>query len=186
MTGLIHKIRTFWYITKYQYILRRVMFGSDITIKCKLAIVGPGKVTVGSGCSFEPDPWGEDYVTLYTHQPGAQIVIGDNVTLRATRFGSHLSITVGDGAVLEYASIFDSDFHNLNATRRDEDFHQGDRAVSIGEGSYIGCECLCSKGTVLGKNVILFPGTVIGTKIIPDNKRAGGNPPRIVKSGNKS
>lgn len=180
MNDTITKIRTLWYITKYQHILKSAMFGPNTIIKCKLAIVGPGKVTVGSGCRFTSDPWGEDYVTIYTHHPQAEVVIGNNVTLKAVRFGSHLSIVVEDNAVLEYSSIFDSDFHNIDATRRDENFHEGDRPVLIGEGSYIGCECLCSKGTILGKNVILLPGTVIGTKRIPDNSRVLGNPAKIL------
>jgi acetyltransferase-like isoleucine patch superfamily enzyme len=183
MKDLIQKIRTFWYITKYQYILRKATFGPNTMIKCKLLIVGPGKVTIGSGCKFESNPWSEEYVTLYTHLPKARIVIGNNVTMRATRFGSYLSITVGDNAVLEYSSIFDSDFHNLDATKRDEDFNEGDRPVVIGEGSYVGCECLCSKGTILGKHVILLPGTVIGTKKIPDTSLVCGNPARVMKKG---
>jgi acetyltransferase-like isoleucine patch superfamily enzyme len=181
MKDLINKFRTLWYITKYQYILKSATFGPKITIKCKLSIVGPGKVIVGSGCRFESDPWGDDYVTLYTHRPKANIIIGNNVILRAARFGSHLSITVEDNAVLEYSSIFDSDFHNLDATKRDEDFNEGDRPVIIGEGSYVGCECLCSKGTILGKNVTLLPSTVIGTKKVPDSRFVCGNPARIMK-----
>jgi len=181
MNRILNKIRTFWYITKYQYILRKATFGPNTMIKCKLAVVGHGKVTIGSGCTFGSNPWVEEYVTIYTHRPHAKILIGNNVFLRATRFGSHLSTMVEDNAVLEYSSIFDSDFHNLDATKRDEDFNEGDRPVVIGEGSYVGCECLCSKGTILGKHVTLLPGTVIGTKKIPDNRVLSGNPARIIK-----
>lgn len=183
MSKLFNRIRLLWYVTKYEYILRNATFARDIKIKCKLEIKGPGKVIIGSGCSFEPDVWGDDHVTLYTHRKKARIVIGDNVTLRATRFGSHLSIKIESNAILEYSSIFDTDYHNLDATNRDEikegGFNEGDRPVVIGEGSYVGCESLCSKGTVLGKNVLLLPGTVIGTKKIADNSVLSGNPGRI-------
>jgi len=182
---MLNRIRILWYILKYQYLYKNARFASDIVIKCKLEIKGPGKVTIGSGCCFEPDLWGDDHVTLYTHRPRARIVIGNNVTLRATRFGSHLSIKIEDNAVLEYSSIFDTDYHNLDATKRDDikegGFNEGDRPVVIGEGSYVGCESLCSKGTVLGKHVILLPGTVIGTKRIADNSIMIGNPGRILK-----
>jgi len=181
MKDLINKLKTVWYIIKYQYVFRRATFGPNTLIKCKLAIKGPGKITIGSNCCIESDPWGDDYVTLYTHQPEAKIEIGNHVMLRATRFGSHVSISIGNNSIVEYSSIFDSDFHNLDATKRDEDFHQGDRSVEIGEGCYVGCECLCSKGTMLGKNVTLFPGTVIGTKRIPDDCCVGGNPARIIR-----
>ena len=178
MKRIIERIRTTYYITKYQRILGKAKFGSNVRIRCKLRIKGPGTVTVGSDCKFEPDPWGEEYVTIYTHRPQARIVIGNNVTMRATRFGSHLSITIGNGTVLENASIYDTDFHNIDATRRDEGFSEGDRPVVIGEGCYVGCECLCSKGTVLGQNVTMLPGSVIGTKTIPDNILVSGHPAR--------
>jgi len=183
MKNIVNRFRTLYYIKKYQHIQKKATFGLDVMIKCRLEISGPGKVTVGSGCRFETDPWGKEFVTLYTHHPNAKIVIGDNVTMRATRFGSYLSITIEDDAVLEYSSIYDSDFHNLDATKRDEDFNEGDRPVVIGKGSYIGCGCLCSKGTTLGENVTLLPGSVIGTKTIPDNCVVIGNPPRIIKRG---
>jgi len=183
MKTFIHTLRTFWYITKYQHILKRATFGADIRIRCKLVIKGPGKVTIGSACRFESNPWGKEYVTIYTHHPQAKVVIGNNVLLRATRFGSYLSITVEDNTILEYSSIFDSNFHNLDATKRNEDFNKGDRPVVIGEGSYVGCECLCGKGTVLGKHVTLLPGTVISTRRIPDNKTVCGNPVKLVKRG---
>ena len=138
-------------------------------------------MTVGSNCNFLPDPWGEEYVTIYTHRPEARITIGNNVTMRAARFGSHLSIRIGDGSVLENASIFDSDFHNIDATKRDEGFNEGDRPVVIGENCYVGCECLCSKGTILGPNVIMLPGSVLGTKTIPGNISATGHPARALK-----
>ncbi len=185
MTDLLITLRTFWYVLKYQFILRRATFGTNIRISCALDIRGPGTVVIGSNCRFETDPWGSDYVTLYTHRKNARIEIGDHVLLRATRFGSHLSIIIKDHAILEYSSIFDTDYHNLDATKRDEirdgGFNEGDRPVVIGEGAYVGCESLCSKGSVLGDRVILLPGTMLGTKKIPDGKIVGGNPGRILK-----
>jgi len=133
---------------------------------------------MGADCVCDSDPWGNDYITLYTHHKDARIIIGNNVTMRATRFGSHLSIIVKDGSTLEHASMYDSDFHNLDASRRDEDFNKGDKEVVIGENCYVGCDCLCSKGTILGKNVILLPFSVIGIKKIPANGTVGGNPAR--------
>ncbi len=180
MISLINKILTQWYILKYQYLLRKAKFGKGIRIECKLVISGAGKVHVGDNCVFGPNPWGEEYVTIYTHRKKARVLIGDNVVLRATRFGSHLSIIVNDCAVIENASIYDSDFHNIDATKRDDGFNKGDRQVVIGPGAYVGCEVLCSKGTVLGENVVLLPGSVIGTRTVPENVMVGGNPAKKV------
>lgn len=177
---MITRLRTFWYQLKYQYLTQKVVFGKGTVIKCKLDIRGPGKVTVGTECLFDSDPWGRDYVSICTHQPHAQIIIGNRVVLRATRFGSHLSIIIKDNVVLENASIYDSDYHNIDATQRDQNFHQNDRQIVIGEGSYVGCECLCSKGTVFNRNVTALPSSVIGTKTIPDEKIICGNPARVL------
>ncbi len=181
MRKIKDRIRTLFYVTKYQHILRKATFGANIKIRCKLKITGPGKVTIGGNCELARDPWNDDYVTIYTHRPGARIEIGNNVILRATRFGSHLSIKIGDNTILENASIYDSDFHNIDATKRDEGFNKNDRPVVIGEGCYVGCECLCSKGTILSPHVTMLPGSVVGTKTIPANSLVFGNPGKILK-----
>lgn len=172
-------LRGIYYRLKYQYLLRKAYFGKGTQIKCKLDIRGPGTITIGENCIIDCDPWGNDYVTIYTHRPKSKITIGNRVVLRATRFGSHKSITVQDNAIIENASIFDSDFHNLDAAKRDEGFNDGDREVIIGAGSYIGCEGLCSKGTNLKENVVVYPRCLIGTKIVPKNKVIFGNPGRV-------
>lgn len=176
---MINLLRTLYYKIRYQFIFKKAVLGKGTIIKCKFDIKGPGKVIIGENCLIAADPWGDEYVTLFTHRRHARIIIGDRVVLRATRFGSHLSITINDDAILENASIYDSDFHNIDATKRDKDFNLGDRKVIIGQGSYVGCECLASKGTVLGNNVIMFPGSVIGTKIVPDSTKISGNPARV-------
>ena len=182
MNNLKIKILTLWYIIKYQYILKKATFGKHINISCRLKIVGPGKIIIGDGCLFKADPWGNDYVTLFTHRKEARIIIGNNVRVHATRFGSHLEIRVEDHAVIESASVYDSDFHNIDATKRDFDYNKGDRQVIIRKGAYVGVESLCSKGTVIGERTILLPASVIGTKTVPDNMMAVGLPAMIIKS----
>ena len=176
MSILLDKIRTLYYTVKYQYILQRATFGPGTTIRCKLSIVGPGQISIGSNCIISSGSFDDDYVTIYTHQPKAKIVIGNNVILRATRFGSHLSIKIDDGAVIESVSLFDTDFHNIDATMRDKDVNKKDRPVVIGKNCYVGRQCLCSKGTTLNFGVTLLPGSVIGTKTIPEGKFVSGNP----------
>ena len=182
MNSIIAKCRTCYYVLKYQYLLKKAVFGRGMLISCKLKIKGPGKVFIGDNCLFEANPWGEEYVTIYTHQKRARVEIGNNVILRATRFGSHLQITVKDGAVLENASVFDSDFHNIDATRRDLDFNNWDRPVYIGARSYVGCECLCSKGTNLEEGVVVLPVSMIGTKTVAAGKLIGGYPAKVIQS----
>lgn len=181
MKYLPSSIRTWYYIFKYQYLYKKAAFGKGVRIDCKLVIRGPGQVGIGDHCIFEPTPWGDEYVTIYTHQPNAQVVIGKNVLLRATRFGSHLGIRVLDGAVLENASVFDSDFHNTDANKRDQGFNAGDRPVTIGARAYVGCESLCSKGTCLGDEAVLLPVSVVGTKKVPVGAVFAGFPAQRVR-----
>jgi acetyltransferase-like isoleucine patch superfamily enzyme len=157
-----------------------VIFGNNVRILCRLKVAGPGKTIIGNKCRIENDPWGMDYVTFYTHQKKARIIIGDNVLLRGTRFGSHLRITVEDHAVIESASIYDSDFHNIDARKRDIEYNDNDRAVVIKRNAYIGVECLCSKGTVVGDRAILLPVSVIGTKAIPVESKVCGFPAKVI------
>jgi len=173
--------RTIYYKIKYQYILRRARFGEGTRIYCKLIIKGPGKVHVGSTCRFDSDPWGDDMVTLFTHHKNARIHIGNRVTLRATRFGSFLRITIRDDVIIENASIYDSDFHNIDATKRNKDFNKGDKAIIIDKGTYVGCECLLSKGTTLSSKSIMLPTSVLGTKTVSSNTIILGNPGRALK-----
>lgn len=180
MNDTLIKMRTYWYILKYQYLLRRAVFGKDLRVSCKLIILGPGKVIMGNHCRIESDPWGDDYVTLFTHRKKAKINVGDHAVIRASRFGSHLEIHVGDRAVIESASVYDSDFHNVDATKRDDNFNEGDRRVVIGNDAYVGVESLCSKGTVIGNGALLMAASVIGTKTLPDNTLSAGLPARIL------
>jgi carbonic anhydrase/acetyltransferase-like protein (isoleucine patch superfamily) len=179
--GPLVRIRTLWYKVKHQYILGNVSFGPKTVVACRLSIRGPGKIAIGSHCVLSSDPWGGDFVSIHTHQPDARVIVGNRVVMRATRFGCHLSVEIGDGAVLECASVFDSDFHNVDAAKRDDPLQTRDRAVVVGEGSYIGCECICSKGTEVGRHAALLPGTVIGTKTVPDHGIVGGNPARLMR-----
>lgn len=178
---LINKLRTFWYVFKYQYMFRKGLFGHDTLIRCKLKISGQGKVVIGNNCRFEADPWGDDYVTIYTHRKHARINIGNNVNMRATRLGSHLSITIGNNVVIENASVYDSDFHNIDSTKRDDGFNEGDRMVVIGNESYVGCESLCSKGTILENRTIMLPMSFAGAKKFPPKALISGMPARQIK-----
>ena len=181
MRDLAGSLRTWWYRIKYEFLFKKMTLGEGTRIRSRLLIKGPGKVVVGANCILDKDPWGADFVTFHTHHPEALIAIGDNVILRATRFGCHENITVGTGAVLENASLYDSDFHNVDASRRDEDYHHRNRPVIIGDHCYLGLECQCGKGAQLGPSVKVLPLSIIGTRRVPGSATIWGNPPKLAR-----
>jgi acetyltransferase-like isoleucine patch superfamily enzyme len=170
------RLAVFYYRAKYQEILRRAAFGRGLRIWCKLQIKGPGYVRIGKDCRILPTLFCGAHVTLYTHTPEARIEIGDRVVLRGTRIGCHKQVTIENEAVIDDCSLFDSDFHNIDASRRNEDFQQLNRPVVIGAGSYIGTNALIGKGTMIGAESIVLPATFVTGKRFKTGSLIGGFP----------
>lgn len=169
---------TLWYKLKYQYIYRNANFGKNTRIGCRLVIEGPGKVIVGDNCQILKDIWCDDNVVINTHKKDIKVIIEDDVILRGTKIGANLSIIISKGSVIERAFVIDSDFHNIDVTKRNSDFEMNDRPVVIGANCYLGYDSICSKGTTLFSNVILLAGSIIGNKNIKSALLLGGNPAR--------
>ena len=179
--GLGTRLRSAYYRFKYQYLLRKASFGRNLRVQCRLEIKGPGKVVFGDDCVVSSDPWREDFVTIFMHSREARVMIGHRAVLRATRIGCSERIEIGDDALVECASMYDTDFHSVDASRRNDRSRVAVRSVSVGRGAYVGCECMCGKGTQVGENAALLPGTVLSTKTIPDAGLATGNPGRVLR-----
>ncbi len=164
----------YFYKLKYQFLLKKAEIGSLFLVYCKLEVQGPGRVLIGNNCMIMPTVFGQDCVTLYTHSPEAKIIIGDNVILRGARLGCYTTIKIGNGSVVEGASLFDSDFHNIDATKRSVEYQGFNKPVVIGEGSYIGPESLIGRGTRLGSKSVVLAGTLMaGKSFAPDSVICG-------------
>jgi len=183
---LYASLKGFFYKAKYEYILGKAVIKLPFYAKCKFDIKGPGKIIIGKNCIIDKTVFHQDYVTLYTHNSNALINIGNNVILRGTRLGCHKNIVIKDFSVIECASIFDSDFHNIDANKRDFDFQENNKSVTIHEKSYIGMEALIGKGTEIGENSIVFPATVVSNKKIPSNSSVMGLPAKIQLNSNNN
>ncbi len=113
-----------------------------------------GRIRVGSGCGISGS-------TLYAM---SEIVLGNDVRLGAN------------------CKVIDNDFHALEAScRREgrvEDIPR--RPIHIGDGCFIGTNCILLKGTTLGRNCVVGAGSVVsGTW--PDNSIIAGNPARLIR-----
>ena len=58
------------------------------------------------------------------------------------------------------------------------------RPISIGEGCFIGANCIILKGTVIGNNCVVGAGSVV-CGVFPDNVIIAGNPAKIIKNNEK-
>jgi len=172
--------RSWWYIVKYQHILRTARFGRGCRITGRLAISGPGKVTFGDRCMIEDGIWGGEYTEINTHHIDSRVVIGANVLLRGTKIGCYQSVAIGDGTRAEHCFLMDSDFHNVNAQHRHLDFHHNDRPIVIEQNCYLGYNSVCCKGTVLKAGAVVLAASLLNNKTIAPGQTVLGCPARPV------
>lgn len=97
---------------------------------------------------------------------------------------SMASITIGKNTDIgPGCKIIDNDFHPLPYSQRNPE-EQLDKvkrkAITIGEGCFIGANSIILKGTTLGKNVVVGAGSVV-SGIFPDNVIIAGNPAKVIK-----
>lgn len=182
LRSLKGKLGGYYYKFKYQFLLRKALIGSNFYVYCKFEIKGPGKIFIGDYCRIMQTAFKQDYVTLYTHNPEAKIILSNNVILRGTRMGCFNNIEIRSSSVIESASISDSDFHNIDARKRDLEFKKYNKPVVIEENSYIGCECIIGKGMNIGFESVVLAGTVISQKNIKPRSVVCGIPGRIKRA----
>lgn len=115
--------------------------------------------------------------------PGAQIVIGDNVSLNGTSITCRSRIEIGDGSMIAAnVMIIDSDFHKQwpPAGRRTVSDDEYDQPVSIGKGVWVGVGSIILKGCTIGDGSIIGAGSVV-TGAIPPNVVAAGVPAKVLR-----
>lgn len=90
-------------------------------------------------------------------------------------------IEIGNDCLVgDAVAIFDSDFHELNPSRR----RLGSGPVMpvvIGNNVWIGSRSIILKGVSLGDNSVIGAMSVV-TKPVPPNTLVAGNPARVVRS----
>lgn len=95
---------------------RHLVVGDNLQLYCWLSIKGPGKVVIGNNCVVRALSGYPVYmVTLYTHAPEAQLIIGDDVHLTSARFACRFQISMDNGVVIEDAI---GDGHRFSQHRR--------------------------------------------------------------------
>lgn len=179
LSRLLARARGTYYRAKYS-LLGQAEFKGPLYAYCRLEIKGPGRVSFGRGCVIRPHVFAREHVSIYFNVKGARVEVGDGVVLRGSRIGCYERVEIGDRAVVEGASLFDTDFHSTDASRRDEIEGRLTKPLVLGAGSYVGMECMLGKGTVAEPGTLFLPNTIMSWKTTKAGAAYAGVPGRIM------
>lgn len=166
-------------------------FGKNMTIIGKVSIRGTGHISIGENfimtSGYHINPVSANLQgAIYTDNPKAQIIIGNNVGMNSTRIRIHDSLTIGNnvkigGGVL----LIDTDSHPIDyVARRISNDATKYAPIVIEDDVWIGAQSIILKGVTIGARSIIGAGSVV-TKNIPADCVAGGNPCKVIKYLNR-
>lgn len=169
--------------TKVKYGTHLVLKGVPVIFNAKGARLIIGRsVTIKS--SFLSNLVGlYSRTIIVTREPGAEIIIGNNVGISGATIYARQSIIIGDNTLVGgNVKILDNDFHPIEAEARNADDKTkiGTRPITIGKNCFIGCNSLILKGTVLGDGCVVGAGAVISGQF-EGNSVITGNPAKVVR-----
>jgi acetyltransferase-like isoleucine patch superfamily enzyme len=120
-------------------------------------------------------------VVLRTLRPGAFIGIGRGTGISGGSLCAALSIRIGERCLIGAdVVIVDTDFHALDAARRDAGWAAiGCAPVEIGDDVFIGTRAIVLKGVCIGRGAVVGAGSVV-TRSVPEFAVVAGNPAVIV------
>jgi acetyltransferase-like isoleucine patch superfamily enzyme len=110
------------------------------------------------------------------------VSIGDRCLIgRGSGIVGHLSITIGDDVWTgHHVYITDQNHGYRDVTRPISEQTQPERAVSIGDGSWLGHGTVVLPGSRIGRHVVVGANSVV-TGELPDFSVAVGSPARVIR-----
>ena len=172
-------------IWKYQSLSTcRHLSGEPILLQPVL-FAGAGEIRVGrdvlfgwpTSCAFY-----SGYGHVEASVSSAVVEFGDGAEINNNAFikSEGPGIRIGRNALLgSYVEIFDSDFHELDPSRRRGGTPRM-APVEIGENVFVGQGARILKGVTVGADSVIGAGSVV-TASIPAGVVAAGNPARVVR-----
>ena len=118
-------------------------------------------------------------------EPGAAIIIGNNVAISSACLWAHQKIVIGNNVRIGGDCIvIDSDCHSLNYVHRrgavSDMLNTKSKQITIEDDVMIGARCIILKGVVIGARSVIGAGAVV-TRSIPADCIACCNPAKIIK-----
>jgi acetyltransferase-like isoleucine patch superfamily enzyme len=129
------------------------------------------------------------------------ILIGDNTFIGGGLFVSINNIKVGNNVLISWGCTFiDNDAHALDFNLRKNDVTDWKKGIdegfigkyknwegiksspiTIGDGAWIGFNCIILKGVIIGEGAIVGAGSVV-TKDVAPYTMVAGNPAKLIRS----
>lgn len=130
-----------------------------VSLRADIYINNGGTIYLGNMCNIEKN--------TQIRSSGGIINIGNNVYInRNCNIVSHDEIVIEDNVTIgPNVCIFDHD-HNYRKHKLESNYIS--KKVVIGHDTWIGSNCILTKGVTIGSNCVIAAGTVI-TKDVPDD-----------------
>jgi len=187
--GLEIRRRLRWPYHRLLFALRGIAFPNGLRLFGTPLIqkTAGSEITIGSNCVLNSE-WGSNPlapnhpVFLATRKPSAKIVIGKNFGMTGGTICAAESVVIGDDVIIgANCTVTDTDFHPIDRAERKADSKAGrHRPVTIGNGVFIGMNCIVLKGTTIGDGVVVGAGSIVSGDI-PAGHVYAGNPAREVR-----
>lgn len=116
-------------------------------------------------------------------EPGARLIIGNNVGISGSTISSSMQIVINDNVLIGSGCLItDSDSHPMDPVLRHTigSGFIGTKPIIIEGNVFLGARTIVLKGVKIGENSVVGAGSVV-TKDIPPNCVAAGNPARVIK-----
>ena len=149
-------------------------------------ISGAGKILFGNNVQIgvKKSPfYYSGYCYIEARNESSKIRFGDNVIINncCSFISGGEGIDIGKDTVIgSNCEFIDSDFHELNPSKRNEGTPKTARIV-VGKNVFIGSNVKFLKGVTVGNNSVIANCSVVA-KTVPENVVAGGNPAKVLRA----
>jgi acetyltransferase-like isoleucine patch superfamily enzyme len=173
---------SFWTYLKY-FLFSKISIGDRVKFFGipKLINQNGGEIKISQNCTFLSKSTSNLIginrpCILSTHNPNAQIIIGNNCGLSGTVIGAFVKIELKENVRCGANTLItDSDWHT-------DDLRSGEASpILIENNVWLGEGVKVLKGVTIGENSVIGAGSIV-TKNIPANVIAAGNPCRVIKT----